>query len=528
VAQEASGRKRLWVRALDGLEAWPLPNTEDPVTPFWSPDGRSIAFISHGALKAVDVPGGAARVIARPAWFGGAWSRDGVILFNPGSGGDLGALHRVSVGGGATEPVTALDVSRRETGHCCPQFLPDGRFLFWATGPTDADLRRYAGSLGSSQVTPLPVTGSYAAPGYLLDAPPPKRTLLVRPFDLRRLESTGPPASLTVEPLQRFGGSEVGWYSASDSGVLAFRPAPAEGSTRLTWFDRTGQALGVLAASPGAQNVELSPDGRRLLLERRDPETSNRDVWVMELDRDVESRLSFDAAVDECDPLWSPDGSRIIWSNRTRRPFFAEAAAAGGEARSLFETPDAISWPSSWSPDGRHLLFGRWSATSQGDLMVLSLKEPAKPQPFLASPFTEMGGELSPDGRWVVYSSDETGRDEIYIRPFPAAEGKWRVSTDGGSNPRWRADGKELFYVDRDRMLMSVAIVRGAASPSPSAPRRLFQTRISGSLGREVRNNYAVHPDGQRFLIVTDPEKASSPPITVIVNWPELLRKQSN
>jgi Tol biopolymer transport system component len=526
VAQEASGRKRLWVRALDGLEAQPLPNTENAITPFWAPDGRSIAFVSNEALKAVEVPGGAARVIAKPAFFGGAWSRDGVILFNPGSGGDLGALHRVSAGGGGTEPVTAPDASRGETGHCCPQFLPDGRFLFWALGAPEADLKRYAGSLGSSQVTPLPVMGSYAPPGYVLHAPPPKRTLLARPFDLRRLEPTGPPTSVTVEALQRFGGSEVGWYSASDSGVLAYRPATPSGATRLTWFDRTGQALGVAAASPGAQNVELSPDGQRLLLERKDPETSNRDVWVMELDRGVESRLSFDAAVDECDPLWSPDGRRIIWANRTRSPSFTEAAAAGGEARLLFETPDAISWPWSWSADGRHLLFGRWAATSQGDLMVLSLMDPAKPVPFVASPFTEMGGQFSPDARWVVYSSDETGRDEIYIRPFPAAAGKWRVSTDGGSNPRWRADGRELFYIAPDRMLMSVAIAAGAASPSPSAPRRLFQTRISGSLGRDVRNNYVVHPDGLRFLIVTDPEQAISPPIEVILNWPELLKRR--
>jgi Tol biopolymer transport system component len=523
VVQEPSGKRRLWVRTLDSVDAKPLDDTEDAGTPFWSPDGRSIAFVANGALKAVDVSGGAARVIAKPGVFAGDWSRDGVILFNPGGGGILGPLYRVSANGGAAEPATALDASRNETGHCCPQFLPDGRFFFTALGRTSADWRGYVGSLGSTKVTPVPVRGKYAARGYILEAAPPKRSLLAHPFDLARFSSTGPPRSVTPEPLSRFGDSEAGWFSVSASSVLAYRASGREGATRLAWFDRVGQLLSVVPTTAGAQNPELSPDGRRLLFERLNPETGKRDIWVQELERGVESRLSFDATLDESDPLWSPDGRRIVWSKRAATQTFLDVPAEGGDSRVLFDFGGAVTWPWSWSPDGRYLLYGSWSAEGQGDLMVRSLANDSKPEAFVATPFLEMGGQFSPDGRFVVYNSDETGRAEVYVRPFPAAAGKWRVSTEGGTNPRWRGDGKELYYVAPDRTLMSVAFSAGAGAPSISAARPLFQTRIAGALGHDVRNNYAVSRDGQRFLIVTEVEKAGSRPITVILNWPALL-----
>jgi Tol biopolymer transport system component len=522
-AREASGKTRLWVRSLDSLEAKPLPDTDRPVTPFWSPDGRSISFIS-GGLKVVDVSGGAPRVIATPAAFGGAWSRDDVILFDPGADGRAGTLHRVPAGGGAVEPVTFLDESRHEEFHCCPQFLPDGRhFLFMAFASEGEDVRPYIGSLDSPERTPLPAGTLSIASGFLLSAPAPGRSLRAQPFDLRRLETTGRLSPLTSEPLQRFGGVRWGWFSASETGVLAYRAAGAEGASQLVWFDRNGRSLGVVAAPAGAQNVELSPDGRRLLFERRDPETSNRDVWVMELDRGVESRLSFDTSSDEADAVWSPDGSRILWSKQGGTPSFKEVVAAGGETRVLFESSGPDMWTLSWSPDHRYLLYGTWTPNGQTDLMVLALGDAPEPQPFLATPFVETHGQFSPDGRWVAYSSDETERHEVYIRPFPAGVGKWRVSTEGGSNPRWSPKGKELFYLAPDRTLMSVAIRSDAESPHPSAPQPLFQTRIAGPLARDVRNNYAVSPDGERFLIVTNAEESSPPPITVILNWPSLL-----
>jgi Tol biopolymer transport system component len=520
--REGPTKARLWVRSIDSVEARPLEDTDDAQTPAWSPDSRSIAFFANGALKAIDVSGGAARVIAKPAVFGTAWGPNGVLLFNPGSSGLLGPLHRVSANGGIVEPATALDASRGETGHCCAQFLPDGRFLFVATGKTPADWRAYIASLGSTKATPLPVLGFYAPPGYLLFAGPPKRSLLAQPFDLTRLEATGPPRSLLPEALTRFGGSDSGWFSTSQSGVLAYRPSVDEGATRVTWFDRSGNALGVLAVVPGAQNPELSPDGRRLLFERLTPETGNRDVWVRELDRGVESRLSFDAKVDESDPVWSPDGRRIVWSKRADTQTFMELPAEGGDARTLFDWGGATTWPYSWSPDGRYLLYGAWSVANQPDLMVRAVAQGSEPQTFLATPFTELGGQFSPDGRCVVYSSDETGQFEVYIRPFPLGAGKWRVSTEGGMNPRWRPDGKELFYIAPGRMLMSVAIGGCAGAPSASPPRPLFQTRMGGR-PENTRNNYAVSRDGERFLIVTDPENRSAAPITVVLNWPALL-----
>ena len=326
--REGSAKARLWVRSLDSLETKPIPDSDEGITPFWSPDSRSIAFVSNGALKAVEVLGGAARVIAKPAAFGGAWSRDGVILFNTES--VLGPLHRVSASGGPSQPVTTVD-ARGEIGHCCARFLPDGRFIFYALGKASADGRQYVGSLGSSSRTPLSAAGIYAP------RLPPRRaaaeedaagTALRR----TRLEPTGDVSFVTTETLARFGSADGGSFSVSESGVLAYRSVGAASSTRLVWFDRTGVPLGQVPTNAGAQSLELSPDGRRLLFERRDAETGQRDVWVLELDRGVESRLSFEAGLDESDALWSPDGRRIVWSKRGDTQSFQEVAAAGGAA----------------------------------------------------------------------------------------------------------------------------------------------------------------------------------------------------
>ncbi len=525
LALEPSGRMRLWVRSLDSVEARPLAGTVYASGPFWSPDGRSIGFFSESALKVVDLSGGEPRVLARPVGFGGAWSRDGSIVFSRGGDKGLGPLHRITAAGGASEPATALDAARHETGHTLPVFLPDGRrYTFIALGASLADARQYVGTLGSLERTPIDAMGTFAAPGYLLSAPAPGRVLLAQPFDASRLVVTGARAPVTPEPLRPFREVDFGWFSASENGVLAFRPTGAAGSTRLAWFDRTGQPVGTLDAPSGAQNIEFSPDGRRLLFERRDEQTGKRDVWVTDLGRGVASRLTFDVELDEADPVWSPDGRRIVWAAQSDRPALMEAAAEGGEARVLFRPKDSSMWPLSWSPDGRHLLLGSLTA-SLLDMTLLPLGDDPQPRTYLATPFSESLGQFSPDGRWIAYSANETERDEVYIRPASsAAAGKWRVSTDGGSNPRWRPDGRELFYLAPDRTLMSTAIQAGRDSPSPAAPRPLFQTRISGPLGRDVRNNYAITPDGRRFLIVTDVGESTPPPITVIVNWPGLLK----
>ena len=520
LALSAQGRRTLWVRSLGSVAARALPGTEDALAPFWSPDSRYLGFFASGKLKKIDSAGGPPQVIAdaHGTSFGGTWNQHGLILF----GGDGTGLFVVPSSGGTPRPVTRVDAGKGETAHSFPSFLPDGRqFTFlrrtgsWGSGGV------YLGSLDSATVIPLLNADSqaiYTAPGYLLFLR--EEGLYAQRFDTRRRQLAGEPQRI-IERVGFNPGGLRGMFSVSDSGVLAYRP-PQE--NELIWFDRTGEPLKALGPAPGDRNPALSPDGRRIAVDRFEPSTRTRNIWILELDRGVASRLTsgrWDIA-----PVWSPDGTRVAFASdrQGKLAIFEKSAAGGPDERMLVEAPvDSVV---DWSRDGRFLFFTEPSLV-RPDVAVLRLVTDGKRERFIDTPFNERTPRLSPDGRWLAYSSDETGRAEVYVTSFPGRQERWRVSSAGGVEPVWRADGKELFYIAADQKLMAASVRTGESFRILETPAGLFQTRTesSGQLGIMGRNQYVVSPDGQRFLIRQVPPDAPLPPITIVVDWTATLQR---
>jgi eukaryotic-like serine/threonine-protein kinase len=531
------GILRLWIRSLDSLEARPLTGSEMSSVSlfFWSPDSRYIAFRDGEELKKIDVSGGPAQVLCdiKGAGIGGAWSRDGVILFGNVNAG----LMKVSESGGVASPVTALDPSRKEILHGFPTFLPDGRhFIYWRASATPGYSGVYIGSLdanpaeqNSKQLVattsgPAYVPFSGGGSGQLLFMR--NRTLLAQPFDARRLEVTGEPVPL-AERVGAFQG--YGYFSASTNGVLVYR-SDAGGVSQLTWFDSQGNNLGKAVEPAGYDTVSLSPDGTRAVVSRSDdPSKPNLEtLWLVDFSRGTSTRFTFGSSSATLG-TWSPDGSKIIFASNSGGAYdLYQKLASGvtGEQLLLKSTDD--KWPTSWSRDGRFLLYqssGR--NVTKGDLWVLPLEGDKKPFSFQGSGFNSDDAQFSPDGRSVAYISDESGRSEVYVRTFSPATattgsdtgGKWLISTAGGTEPRWRGDGKELYYLAPDNTLMAVEI---SANPAFSAgvPKALFQPPRFPSFVSE--NHWDVTRDGKRFLFAAQSTQA---PFTVVLNWQAGLKK---
>jgi eukaryotic-like serine/threonine-protein kinase len=513
------GQPTLWVRSLDAAEAQPLPGTQGARRPFWSPDSRSIGFFAFTELKRIDTRGGAPRPITEIiAGTAGAWGSGGNILFSgllsrtisPSPTG----LLRVDAEGGAskiaTTPPTPL------IGHWYPQFLPGGRrFLFFSDGTT-AERGVYVGSLDSTETTRLVASdsqGAYLPPDWLLFVR--RGTLLAQRLDVDRQSMIGDAItvaeSVAWDPIS--GGGAI---STSATNVFAYRSGRGA-ATQLTWFDRAGHSLGTLGSSEGGlSNPRLSPDGRRVIAERS--VNSETALWVVDPSHQVLFARTTDESMARY-PVWSRDGDRIAFASvRTGLTRFSvrPSTGAGNEDR-LFETR-RVSILSDWSPDGRFLLFFSPDPKTGTDLMVLPT-DAHKPTLFLSTAANEMWGQFSPDGRWIAYQSNETGRFEIYVRPFPGPGAPIPISTAGGIYARWSGDGKELYYIAPDATLMAVRIRRTPTSIAADAPVTLFKTRRVGG-GVNVIGygpQYDVAPDG-RFLINVEPE-ANLRPITVVMNW---------
>jgi len=536
------GGSRLWVRPLDTTAAQPLAGTDGATYPFWSPDSRSIGFFADGKLKRLDLSGGAPQTLA-PAGLarGGAWSADGVILFAP---SNIGPLSRVPAGGGDVVPVTALGAG--QNAHRFPQFLPGGRqFLYYAAGAVET-AGIYLGALDATAVTR--VTAADTAGAYLPTGPGStdafreggwllfgqQGTLVARRFDAARGALSGDRVTV-ADALATDANGNVGAFSVSATGLVTYRAGGAA-RTQLTWFNRAGQPLGTLGAPDAAQfEPTLSPDGRQVAVERR--AQGNIDIWLIDTARTT--RFTFGPAIDRW-PVWSPDGSRLVFSQQRAGTFdlYQKPANGAGAEALLLASPESKA-ATSWSPDGRSLLYTNVSPKTSNDVWVLPMalrpstgsgrpdlvegREPQgdpKPLPFLNSTFDERSSAFSPDGHWVAYESDESGRSEIYVRPFPGPGGQWQVSTAGGKDPRWRPDGKELYYVSPDGRLMAAPIGSSGTALQPGLPTALFQPRIAGGGGRfgGTRQQYDVAPDG-RFLINVNVDEGTAAPITVITNW---------
>ncbi len=532
----------LWLRKLDSLEARAVPNTDAPAgaepvqQPFWSPDSRYVGFFADGKLKKVDIASTSVQTIAAIPGnnFGGSWNQEGVILV--GSVATKG-LQRVSADGGTLSQVTTLDDSRNESAHLWPQFLPDGRhFLYLAFGDPE-DVAIYAGALDSAErklVLKSQFMVYFAPPDHLFWVS--DGALMVQRFDVDALELQGTPIQI-AEGVSGTLNGRIG-ITVSDTGVLVHRPAAGglEADSQLVWLDRSGQQLGSIGMPSTYRGIELSPDDRQVAVHREERQAGG-DLWLLDLVRGSTARLTLDAT-HSMSPVWSPDGRRIVFSRQvgTSWRLYERESSGVGTERQLYESKSFLT-PLSILPDGQSVVIRLVNGASQGDFFVMRLSDAQSASPYLQIPFNLTYGQLSPDARWMAYSSIESGRNEIYVQSFPSPSTRYAVSTDGGIQPRWRRDGRELFYLHApqgsasQQAMMSVTLEPAGAGLKFGVPAALFDAYAASSLhgGLPMVFQYAVSSDGNRFLVARQlgAENAApgETPLTVVLNWTSLLNR---
>ena len=505
------GRTLLWICTLDSLTARPLAGTENEGYPgaFWSPDGQSVGFFADGKLKRIDLSGGPAHALAdAPDPWGGTWSREGIIVFTP----RVGPLFRVSASDGPLTPLLELDRSRQERSHSWPHFLPDARHFLYAVRSADAAKEGvYLASLDGKESRLLireAERAVYTAPGYLLFVR--GGTLVAQSFDVTSMQLTGEPS-----PVPGPDGEVIttmpGLFSVSPSGVLAYIRT-RQRTSQLHWYDRQGRVLETLGDPAPYISVVLSPDEKRVAVDRADGY-----IWVLERATGIATRLSHNRAAG--DPIWSPDGRQLVFAVFKDGGVSGELAElyrkiiAGGDEELLFESGES-KYPQSWLNDGTILFINQQSA-----LYRLPASGDGEPELLRQIAFQTDEFRLSPDERWIAYNSVESGRWEVYVASFPSFGGKQRVSSGGGCQAHWRKDGKELFYLDLKGQLMAVDVTMGPSFVAGAA-RPLFQTPIPVN---PLIDQYAVTGDGRRFILGT--RLGEEEPITVMLNWTAGLKR---
>ena len=505
----------LYVRPLGSVTPQKLAGTEGADLPFWSADGRSIGFIAAGKLKKIEATGGPPQDICEATSFqGGAWNLEGTIVFGTPSG-----LFRVSAQGGKPESITSL--GQEETGHFWPRFLPDGRrFLYTVWTGQAAKRAVYVGTLGSKEKTRVLAAESnvsYAEPGYLVFQR--ENTVYAQAFQAGKLALTGEPVRLADEVA--YGSNGQGSFAVSPTGVLVYFQGGGAiggaGSTetadwQLAWIDRGGRMAETVGPPGPYRGLEVSPDGKRVAVHRH--EAAGGDIWVIE-PRGSVTRLTFDASHHNSMPVWSPDGNRIVYSalQKGKWGLYQTLSSGSGKEELLFES-ESPKAPMSWSPDGKRIVFWVQDAKTGSDLWVLPLDGDKKPAPLIATPAIETHGQISPDGQWIAYTSNATGRNEVYVQPFPAGSGRYQISNRGGDWPRWKRDSKELLYhsiapnLDGAAVnipfvgpLLSAAVIAKGGTLEPDSPKeivRMTAVNIPHSGGDYLP--YAISADAQRFL----------------------------
>jgi Tol biopolymer transport system component len=521
IASAADGRPQLWVRALEASVARPLPDTDGAAQPFWSPDSRSIGFFAGGRLKKVEARGGPVQVVCSTANFrGGTWSQDDVILF---SAGAATGLSRVAATGGLPpQPVTTLDAARQELSHRWPQFLPDGRhFLYSVRSGQAAHVGVYIGSLDSPTSTRVVDTHFRAAfaAGFLLFVR--EGTLFAQAFDARTYRTVGG----TMPVAQHVGsntGNEEASFSVSEH-HLVFAGSLTVPSSQLTWIDRGGRILGTIGPPGPLASPALSPDESRVAVSRL--QGDGADIWLVVAASGAESQLTFDPSRNNA-PVWSAKGDRLFF-NSTRdgsSMLYQKLVNGTSPEERLLDDIGHTDMTSSASVDGKFLIYTRGS--SNNITWVLPLVGAPTPTVFAETLFYQTQGQLSPDDRWMAYTTNEAGgMAEVFVQPFPASGVRWKISTTGGADPRWGRDGKELFYVAADGKLMAVSVTPDAITFAPGVPQPLFDLHGPSAFNRFLGTNYAPSRDGRRFLVNRIVGDIPRTPMTVMLNWTAVLKK---
>ncbi|MFN2444002.1 MAG: TolB family protein [Vicinamibacterales bacterium] len=521
VATSGSGEDSLWVRQLDALSVSELAGTEGGLFPFWSPDSRFVGFFAHGKLTVADLTGGPTRVVCdSPGFYGGSWNDDGVILFAP----THREIFRVPASGGAPSQVTTVDAAAHEIQHMWPEFLPDGRrFLYLSNSGPGGQRSVRLGSLDTKDTRLVLQNASHAA-----FAPPDRlmfvrdETLVAQRFDPVAARLSGEPVTIAKDvglrqPIGRAA------FSVSRNGVLVYRTADHILS-QPTVFDRTGRRM--IAFEPPADHDQprFSPDERTAAVGMANPRgTPGRMIWLLNLASDRGSRLNLGSTGSG--PIWSPDGKWLAFTGRREGPgdLYRRRATNDGQDEALLRSPD---WKivTDWSTDGQTLIYQRQDLATQWDIWALPLSGDRQPASILRGPSNEQHGRLSPDGRWMAYASDESGRFEVYVRPFPHSAAHWKISAEGGMQPEWRRDGRELFYVIGNGQLVAVPLQRGEQLQIGST-QPLFPLDTDGVMTTPGTFHYSATADGQRFL-VNSVVNRGTPTMTIVLNWTTALEER--
>jgi Tol biopolymer transport system component len=539
VVTDGKLRSQLCVRSLATGESLVLPNTETARNPFWSPDGRVLAFFAQTTgLVVVPASGGAVELVAASGpGRGGTWAPDGTILYSPAL---LSSIFRIVPTGRVA--VTTLDESRGESSHQWPQFLPDGKHFLYVVQRVDPVTRRNESelcvqALGETQRKVLlkAVTRAVHVSGHLLFAR--SGALMAQPFDAARLETTGDP--FVVAPRVQFladGGAGI--FAASAAGLLVYAPGGTIGNSRLVVYDRSGREVRALGDVGNYWTPRVSPDGKLVAAEVIDSVSSNRDVWTFDAaGSEPPVRRTFDAGEDYT-PVFSPDGTRLAYASYRKGTWsIYERTLSGSDEERLLAAAAPSSSPAAgpapraerfieagskfltaWSPDGRFIAFNGSTRDTAEDMWMLSVADGAATA-LLRTPASERDTAFSPDGRWIAYLSSESGGPEVYVRSYGGPGGKWQVSTGGGIQPRWSRDGRELFYLATGFRLTAVPVRTGAAFEK-GTPRELFQV----STRRTNIPQFDPFPDGQRFVMNTVVTEKASTPLTLVQNWSSLVK----
>ena len=519
VAIAGGNKDGLWLRPLDSLELRPLSNTDGAEDPFWSPDGRSLGYFADFKLKIMAVTGGPATSLCDVAGFGGTWNREGVILFGA---AEDGPIQRANAAGGVCTPVTQAEPG---VSHRLPTFLPDGKhFLYLVLSRDQSKAGLYLAALdlpggaghrllpdhSSAIFIPRRKSGGH---DHLLFQRENK--LMAQPFDAETLQLAGEPFPVAPQLSRTPAPNQVA-ASAAGNGTLVYLAGSSRTETQTTWLDRSGKELGKVGPLGNQPSFALSPDQKSVALAYQN--SSRSGIWLHELARDVETRLTLPPLAAA--PVWSPDSGRIAFSG----PDALYVKNVGGGPEQLLLQRDRPIYASDWSRDGKHLLYTDDDPKTLGDIWSLPLDpsgKPGEPVAFLKTEFNESQGQFSPDGHWIAYVSNESGQEAVYVRPFSSGGAPTRISSSGGINPRWRADGKELYYLTEGdpESLMAVSVQsRPGGFFQAGVPTALFEVHTRIIVAQRNFFSYSPSLDGQRFLMIVVPDTAP-PTLNVITNW---------